>query len=101
MPNIKSSIKDLKRSRKRAIRNADVRTGIKTAIKKARAATAGGDAEAARAQTQAAARLLDKAVSKGAIHKRAAARRKSRLAKRLGAAAPQTPAPPEQEPASE
>ena len=96
MPNIKSSVKDLKRSRGRAMRNAAVRSGVKTAVKKARQAVAGSDAEGAQTATRAAARLLDKAATKGTIHKRAAARSKSRLARSL--AATHTRAEPEPAP---
>ena len=93
MPNLKASIKDLKRSRRRAIRNADVRSEVKTAIKKAREAIGGRDAEAALAATRSASRLLDKATTKGAVHKHAAARTKSRLARHLRAAQPEAVRP--------
>jgi small subunit ribosomal protein S20 len=84
VPNIKSSKKDLRRSRRRTVRNADIRSEVKTAIKRARTAIESKEPEAA-AVARSAARLLDKAATKGTIHKRAAARQKSRLAKRLGA----------------
>jgi small subunit ribosomal protein S20 len=83
VPNLKASIKDLRRSRKRAARNAEIRTGVKTAVKKAREALKGKEAEAAQTEVRAASRMLDRAATKGTIHKRAAARRKSRLAKQL------------------
>jgi small subunit ribosomal protein S20 len=82
VPNIKSSKKDLRRSRRRAIRNADIRSGVKTAVKKARAVVA-EKGEGAAAATRSAQQLLDRAATKGAVHKRSAARRKSRLAKAL------------------
>ena len=68
-------------------RNKDVRTALKTASKKVRTAAAEGDAETAQTQAREASRALDKAVSKGIVHKRTAARRKSRLAKAANRAA--------------
>jgi small subunit ribosomal protein S20 len=85
MANIKSQIKRNKTNEVRAVRNKDVRTSLKTATKKARAAVSEGDAEAAVAQSREAARALDKASSKGIVHKRTAARQKSRLAKAANA----------------
>ena len=85
MANIKSQIKRNKTNAKRAERNKAVRTSLKTSSKKARQAIAGGDADAAQARTRETARALDKAASKGIVHKRTAARRKSRLAKAANA----------------
>jgi small subunit ribosomal protein S20 len=85
MANIKSQIKRNKTNAKRAERNKAVRTSLKTSTKKARVAIAEGDAEAAKARTRETARALDKAASKGIVHKRTAARRKSRLAKAANA----------------
>ncbi len=82
MANIKSSKKDIIRSRKRRLRNLSWRSRVKTAVRKARMAMAAGEPVAADL-TRAACRLLDKAAAKGTIHKRQAARRKSRLAARL------------------
>ena len=79
MANIKSQIKRNKQNERRAEKNKAVRTALKTSTKKARAAVSEGDAEAA--QSLETARALDKAASKGIVHKRTAARRKSRLAK--------------------
>jgi small subunit ribosomal protein S20 len=81
MANIKSQIKRNRQNEKRAERNKTVRTALKTSTKKVRTAVSAGDAEAATAQQREAARALDKAVAKGIVHKRTAARRKSRLAK--------------------
>jgi small subunit ribosomal protein S20 len=64
-------------------RNRVVLSRTRTFSKKARAALDGGDVDAAREATLAAIRHLDKAVSKGVLHKNSAARRKSRLMKRL------------------
>ena len=81
MANIKSQIKRNRQNKKRAERNKTVRTALKTSTKKVRTAIGTEDAEAATAQQREAARALDKEVAKGIVHKRTAARRKSRLAK--------------------
>jgi small subunit ribosomal protein S20 len=81
MANIKSQIKRNKQNEKHAERNKAVRTALKTSTKKIRTAVDAGDAEEAQARQREAARALDKAVAKGIVHKRTAARRKSRLAK--------------------
>jgi small subunit ribosomal protein S20 len=81
MANIKSQIKRNRQNEKRSERNKTVRTALKTSKKKVRTAIGSGDAEAATTQQREAARSLDKAVAKGIVHKRTAARRKSRLAK--------------------
>lgn len=83
MPNIKSSKKDVIRSRKLRLRNLNVRSRVKTMIRQARVTIEGRDAAAAADSVKVANRLLDKAAAKGIIHKRQAARRKSRLATRL------------------
>ena len=83
MANLKSSKKDILRSRKNQLRNASCKSQIKTVIRKSRAAVESADAPVATVLVKDASRLLDKAVSKGVIHKRQAARRKSRLARQL------------------
>lgn len=83
MPNIKSVKKDVIRSRRLRVRNLNVRSEVKTMIRKARVAIQGADTGAAGESVKVANRLLDKAATKGIIHKRQAARRKSRLARRL------------------
>ena len=90
MANIKSQIKRNRSNAKAAERNKAVRTALKTSTKKARAAVIDGDLEAAQMSALETARALDKAASKGIVHKRTAARRKSRLAKaanKVGASA--------------
>lgn len=84
MANIKSQIKRNKQNEKAAERNKAVRTALKTSTKKIRTAVDAGDAEEAMARQRENARALDKAVAKGIVHKRTAARRKSRLAKAVG-----------------
>jgi len=86
--NIKSQIKRNRQNPARELRNKTVQTALKTYAKKARTAAA-GDPEAARTELRRASRELDRAVSKGAMNKRAAARRKSRLARAANANAAQ------------
>ena len=81
MANIKSQIKRNRQNEKRSERNKTVRTALKTSTKKVRTSIESGDAEVATALQREASRALDKAVAKGMVHKRTAARRKSRLAK--------------------
>lgn len=81
MANLKSSKKDIKRSRKRAEFATGVKSALKTYIKKAKKAT-GEDTPVAATR---AIKALDKAVSAGVIHKNQAARRKSRLMKVVNA----------------
>jgi len=81
MANIKSQIKRNRQNVKAHERNKAVRTALKTSTKKVHVAVASGDAEAATARALEASRAYDKAASKGMVHKRTAARHKSRLAK--------------------
>lgn len=80
MANIKSQIKRNRQNERAAARNKAVRSALKTTTKKARSAAEAGDASAVQLSRDAA-RALDKAAAKGVVHKRTAARRKSRLAK--------------------
>ncbi|MFD6074307.1 30S ribosomal protein S20 [Streptomyces hydrogenans] len=80
MANIKSQIKRNKTNEKARLRNKAVKSSLKTAIRKAREAVAAGDLEKATVAARAASRQLDKAVSRGVIHKNAAANKKSALA---------------------
>ena len=81
MPNIKSVIKDVKKSRENHIRNLDTKSKIKTFVKKTKATATAGDAENAVKLLQESTSIIDKAAERGIIHKNAAARRKSRLTK--------------------
>ena len=83
MANIKSQIKRNRQNERHRERNKNVRTALKTASKKVRSAT--GDE--AQSLARDASRALDQAASKGILHKRTAARRKSRLAKAANRAA--------------
>jgi small subunit ribosomal protein S20 len=89
LANLRSAIRHIKKSRKRAERNQSVRSAIKTFSKKTRTAIADGDENAAQLLSETAA-LLDKAAKRNIIHKNAANRRKSRMAKRLNAAQAQS-----------
>lgn len=79
MPNIKSVIKDVRKSRERRARNVVVKSRMRTFVKKAKATIETGDQQAAQQAVTAAVSVIDKAAEKGVIHKNAAARRKSRL----------------------
>ncbi|HJU57303.1 MAG TPA: 30S ribosomal protein S20 [Actinomycetota bacterium] len=87
MANIKSQIKRNRQNAKRHARNKAVRSSLKTSTKKVYAAVAEGDGEAASTNAREAARAYDKAASKGIVHRRAAARHNSRLAKAANRAA--------------
>ncbi|GIU96956.1 MAG: 30S ribosomal protein S20 [Actinomycetota bacterium] len=86
MANIRSQIKRNRQNERRRLRNKAVKSELKTYAKKVRAAVAEGDAAAAAERLRLAARKLDKAASKGVLHPRTAARRKSRLARAVNAA---------------
>ena len=77
MANIKSQKKRILTAEKARVRNKAVRSELKTAVKKVRTAVEESDAEGARQYANQANRLLDKAASKGIIHKNQAAERKS------------------------
>lgn len=85
MANKKSAIKRMRQNEKLRIHNRLFRGRARTEIKKARLAIESGELETARNATQAAVKALDKAASKGIIHKNNASRRKSRLMKQLSA----------------
>lgn len=83
MPNIKSAIKRVKTSDEHRAHNATVKSTMRTSVKNVEAALANNEVETAKDALLTAAKKLDKAASKGLIHKNAAARKKSRLAKQL------------------
>ena len=87
MPNIKSSIRSVKTDAERRAKNAPIKAALRNAARKVEALAANGAKEDAQATMAAATGLLDKAARKGIIHKNAAARKKSRLAKRINARA--------------
>jgi len=80
--NIKSQIKRNKQNDKAHERNKAVKTALKSAVRKFREAAEAGDKEVAVAAGRDAARKLDKAASKGVIHKNQAANRKSAISKK-------------------
>ena len=82
MANIKSQIKRNRQNEKRRQRNKAVKSSLKTAIRKFHQAAEAGETEKAAELQRAAARALDKAASKGVIHKNQAANRKSAIAKK-------------------
>ena len=81
MANIKSQIKRNATNEKRRLRNKSVKSALKTSVRSFREAAASGDKDAVNEALRAASRKLDKAVSKGVIHKNQAANRKSAMAK--------------------
>lgn len=83
MPNIKSAIKRVKTNEKKNAQNTMVKSDMRTAVKKAEAAIATSEVTAATSTFTVASSKLDKAAAKGLIHKNAAARKKSRLAKKI------------------
>ena len=85
MANIKSQIKRIKTNEKARQRNVAVKSALKTTVRRFRAAADSGDAAAATAALQAAGKALDKAASKGVIHKNQAANKKSAIAKQVAA----------------
>ncbi|NHN56084.1 30S ribosomal protein S20 [Calidifontibacter sp. DB0510] len=83
MANIKSQMKRIKTNAVRTERNKAYKSELRTWIRKTREAVAAGDAEKAQEHLRTAGRKLDKAVSKGVIHKNQAANKKSALAKQV------------------
>ena len=81
MANIKSQIKRNRTNELARVRNKSVKSALKTAVRKFREASDAGNAEEALAAQRTAAKLLDKAASKGVIHPNQAANRKSSIAK--------------------
>jgi small subunit ribosomal protein S20 len=85
MANIKSQIKRIGTNKKAEERNKAVKSELKTAVRRTREAIAAGDKAKAEAALATATKKLDKAVSKGVIHKNQAANRKSSLASQVSA----------------
>lgn len=80
MANIKSAKKRILTSAKKAAANKAVKTGVKTAVKNVRTAVEAGDKEAAATALKAAEVTIDKACTKGVLHKNTAANKVSKLA---------------------
>ncbi|WP_147916908.1 30S ribosomal protein S20 [Ruania zhangjianzhongii] len=85
MANIKSQIKRNRTNEKARLRNKAYKSELKTHVRHVREAIASGDKESAESTLRDATKKLDKAVSKGVIHKNQAANRKSALAKQVAA----------------
>jgi small subunit ribosomal protein S20 len=83
LANIKSQIKRNRQNEKRRVQNRIFRGRARSFVAKARTALVEGDGEVSKAAVEKAVVELDRAASKGVIHKNNAARRKSRLMKRL------------------
>ena len=86
MANLKSSIKRVRSSRRKAAYNQIRRSTASTYVKKARRLIAEGNLEEAQDVVQLAISALDRAAQRGVIHKNNAARRKSRLVQQLNQA---------------
>ena len=82
MANIKSQLKRIRTNEKARLRNKAVKSSLKTAVRKFREAAASGEKDRAVRELVTASRALDKAVSKGVIHRNQAANRKSAMARR-------------------
>jgi small subunit ribosomal protein S20 len=87
LANTRSAIKRIRSNEHKRVINKIVRTSVRTHVRSAQEALEGTDADAARKAAMEAISVLDKAANKGVIHKRNAARRKSRLMKKLAASA--------------
>ena len=85
MANIKSAQKRVRSDKKKNLRNRMVKTGVKPAVKKYTVVPE-RDLQAAPAALISASSALDRAVSKGVLHKNTASRKKSRMAKALNKA---------------
>lgn len=83
MAHHKSAKKRIRSSERKRIRNRIFRSRARTHVKTARALMEQGDVDAARREAELAVQVLDKAAGKGILHRNNAARRKSRLMKRL------------------
>ena len=85
MANTRSADKQMRQSEKRRLRNAGIRSGVRTAVKSVRSAIESASVDEARVQWSRTIKVLDKAATKGVVHKNAVARRKSRLTRQLNA----------------
>jgi len=86
LANIKSAQKRIRVAAKRQIRNKHIKSTTKTAVKKLNVAVGAGDVANTQAMLVQAIAAIDKAASKGVIHKNTAARKKSRLTKMVNKA---------------
>lgn len=82
MPNIKSASKRVRTAQNRRIRNAHIKSTLRTYIRKFEEAANTAGQVKAQLELRRALTMIDKAVTKGVLHKNTAARRKSRLTKK-------------------
>lgn len=87
MANTKTAVKRARQSKERNIRNRKVKSHLKRAVKDFYQTINQGDSQQAWEAYSLASSVIDKAASKGVIHKRTAARKKSRLAQKLNSQA--------------
>ena len=85
MPNIKSSERSVITDALRKAQNTSVKSAVRTAARKVNEATATANTTNAQDLLKKASSVIDKAASKGVLHKNAAARKKSRLARKVNA----------------
>lgn len=90
MAHSRSAKKRVRQNRERRLRNRHHRSRLRTAVKRLRAAVASGDEQASRDQLPRTLALLDRMAGRRVIHKNAAARTKSRLARLVGRASAPT-----------
>jgi len=83
LPNIKSSERSVKTDALRRSQNLSTKSTVRTAIRKVTASVDAGNADESKTLLTNASSVIDKAVAKGVLHKNAAARKKSRLAKKI------------------
>jgi small subunit ribosomal protein S20 len=94
LANTKSAQKQIRAAHKRQLRNKSVRSQSKTMVRKAEELIFSGQADKAEAAVKTAVSSLDKAAGKGILHLNNAARRKSRLVKKLNQLKAEPPAEP-------
>jgi len=83
LANTKSAKKRIRQNSRRRVRNARIRTRARSSVRSARQAVEGSDRNAGEGAVKSAIQELDRAASKGVLHRNNAARRKSRLQKQL------------------
>ncbi len=86
MANIKSALKRIKVIEFKTQRNKMIVSSLRTSVRRFEDALKAGNTDEAKALYKTAAKLIDRAAAKGTLHKNTAARKKSRLAKKLNAA---------------
>jgi small subunit ribosomal protein S20 len=90
LPTTKTAEKEMRAAGRKTLRNKSIRSGAKTSVSKAGEVISSGNLDAAKAAVKAAISALDKEAGVGVVHRNNAARRKSRLMKKLNKAAAAT-----------